>query len=280
MTDPLRTDRSAPTADSPERDRDARVEQLLLSGLDHYFTGDYERAVTVWTRVLFLDHGHARARAYMERARSAIAERQRESEELLHTGVEAFGRGDIAAARRLLTSAVERGAATDEALALLERLHRLEPAAGATTVRAPRGDVPASGQPAIAVRAAAPPSSRWRWVAAGVAAGALAAAAGGWLYFRGADLWLSPATTVRAAVSRDAERLPVPATSEVALARARALQGKGRLHDALSALENVPHGDAAWAEAQALRAAIQRQLLAGVGAPLDPPGGAGQGSLR
>ena len=279
MTDPLRTDRPAPTADSPERDRHARVEQLLLSGLDHYFTGDYERAITVWTRVLFLDHGHARARAYMERARSAIAERQRESEELLHTGVEAFGRGDIAAARRLLTSAVERGAATDEALALLERLHRLDPAA-ATRVRAPRSEVPAGGQPPLALRAAAPPSSRWRWVTVGVAAGALAAAAGGWLYLRGADLWLSPATTVRAAVGADAERLPVPATSEVALARARALQGKGRLHDALSALENVPHGDAAWAEAQALRAAIQRQLLAGVGAPLDQPGGAGQGSLR
>jgi len=280
MTDPLRTDRSAPTADSPERDRDARVEQLLLSGLDHYFTGEYDRAITVWTRVLFLDHGHARARAYMERARSAIAERQRESEELLHTGNEAFGRGDIAAARRLLTSAVERGAATDEALALLERLHRLEPAAGATMWRAPRGDVQTGGQADIELRVAAPPSSRWRWVAAGVAAGVLAAAAGGWLYFRGADLWLSPETTVRAAVSRDVERLPVPAASEVALARARSLQAKGRLHDALGALENVPHGDPAWAEAQTLRAAMQRQLLAGVGAPLDQPGAAGQGSQR
>ena len=61
--------------------------------------------------MLFLNHGHARARAYMERARSAIAERQRESEELLHTGIAAFGRGDVVAARRLLMSAVERGAA-------------------------------------------------------------------------------------------------------------------------------------------------------------------------
>src|SRR4051794_30470457 len=279
MTDPLRTDRPAPTADSPERDRDARVEQLLLSGLDHYFAGDYERAITVWTRVLFLDHGHARARAYMERARSAIAERQRESEELLHTGVEAFGRGDIPAARRLLTAAIDRGAATDEALALLERLHRLEPAAGATT-RAPRRDVPPGGQADLAVHGAGPHSSRWRWVSAGVAAGVVAAAAGGWLYFRGADLWLSPATTARAAVNRDAERLPVPAAAEVALARARSLQAKGRLHDALSALENVPHGDPAWAEAQSLRAAMQRQLLAGVGTPLDQPVGSGQGSQR
>jgi len=277
MTDPLRTDRSVNTADSPERDRDARVEQLLLSGLDHYFTGDYERAITVWTRVLFLDHGHARARAYMERARSAIAERQRESEELLHTGVEAFGRGDIAAARRLLTSAVERGAATDEALALLERLHRLEPAAGAKQW-APRRDVSIGAQADLQPGVAEPPASRWRWVFAGVAAGVLAAAAGGWVYFRGADLWLSPATTVRAAVSHESEPLPVPAASEVALARARSLQGTGRLHDALSALENVPQGDPAWAEAQALRATMQRQLLAGVGTPLEQSGVSGQGS--
>ena len=130
MTDPLRSDRPATPADLPERDRDARVEHLLLAGLDHYFAGQYELAISVWTRVLFLNHGHARARAYMERARSAISERQRESEELLHTGVEAFGRGDVVAARRLLTSAVERGAATEEALALLDRLNRLE-AAGA-----------------------------------------------------------------------------------------------------------------------------------------------------
>ena len=95
MTDPLRSDRPAPPADLQERDRDARVEHLLLAGLDHYFAGQYELAISVWTRVLFLNHGHARARAYMERARSAIAERQRESEELLHTGIEAFGRGDI-----------------------------------------------------------------------------------------------------------------------------------------------------------------------------------------
>ncbi len=68
----------------PERERDARVEDLLLTGLDHYFAGQHELAISVWTRVLFLDRGHARARAYIDRARSAIAERQREGEELVH----------------------------------------------------------------------------------------------------------------------------------------------------------------------------------------------------
>ena len=126
MTDALRTDRLPTQGNLPERDRDARVEELLLIGLDHYFAGQHELAISVWTRVLFLDRGHARARAYIERARGAIAERQRESEELLHTGMAAFDRGDGGTARRLLTSAVERGAASEEAIALLERLDRLE----------------------------------------------------------------------------------------------------------------------------------------------------------
>ncbi len=52
--------------------------------------------------MLFLDRGHARAKAYIDRARSAIAERQREGDELLHTGAAAFDRGDAGTARALL----------------------------------------------------------------------------------------------------------------------------------------------------------------------------------
>src|SRR6186997_855096 len=115
MADPLREHESS----------ESRIEELLLAGLDHYFNGQHELAISVWTRVLFLDRGHARARAYIERARGAIAERQREGEELVHTGAAAFQRGEAEAARRLLTAAVEHGAGTEEALALLDRLDRL-----------------------------------------------------------------------------------------------------------------------------------------------------------
>src|SRR6476646_10818693 len=100
MADPLR---------DPESSQ-SRIEELLLAGLDHYFSGQHELAINVWTRVLFLDRSHARARAYIERARTAIAERQREGEELLHAGLAAFSRGEAGDARRLLNSAVERGA--------------------------------------------------------------------------------------------------------------------------------------------------------------------------
>ena len=102
MSDPLRTGSRALDA-AAETDRDGKIEQLLLLGLDYYFAGQYEQAINVWTRALFLDRSHARARAYIERARSALAERQRESEELLQTGVAAFHRGRSATDRALGT---------------------------------------------------------------------------------------------------------------------------------------------------------------------------------
>ncbi len=129
MSDPLRHDGSRAHADVVSaEDRDAKIEQLLLVGLDHYFAARYELAINVWTRALFLDRSHARARAYIDRARSALAERQRESEELLQNGVAAFQRGDGEEARRLLQAAIDGGAPSEEALAVLDRLNRLEPA--------------------------------------------------------------------------------------------------------------------------------------------------------
>ena len=127
MSEPLRTD-PADLAPLSEADRAARIEQLLLSGLDHYFGGHYEQAINIWTRVAFLERGHGRARAYIERARGALAERQRESEELLHTGVSAYEAGDLQTARELLTRAVEQGGANETALLFLQRLNRLDAA--------------------------------------------------------------------------------------------------------------------------------------------------------
>src|SRR3954452_3311967 len=152
MSDPLRTDASRAHADvTSEADRDGKIEQLLLVGLDHYFAARYELAINVWTRALFLDRSHARARAYIDRARSAIAERQRESEELLQNGVAAFQRGEGEEARRLLQAAIEGGAPSDEALAILDRLNRLAPAlstaASIAPDRAPREHTPHTARP-------------------------------------------------------------------------------------------------------------------------------------
>ena len=165
MSDPLRTDGARAHADvASERIATRKIEQLLLVGLDHYFAARYEQAINVWTRALFLDRSHARARAYIDRARSALAERQRESEELLQNGVAAFQRGEGDEARRLLQAASSGGAPPDEALAVLDRLNRLEATA------APAGRRRRFERRAALARRASPardrdqrPASRSRW---------------------------------------------------------------------------------------------------------------------
>ena len=129
MADFAQRDES-PAADVGGADHVVKIEHLLLTGLDHYFRGRFERAIDVWTRVLFLDRSHARARAYIDRARAAVAERVRESEALLHAGVEACDRGDVTEARALLTTAIERGGAHDQVWTVLDRVERFEMAGG------------------------------------------------------------------------------------------------------------------------------------------------------
>lgn len=262
MTDPLRTNRLPAEGDAPERDHDARIEELLLIGLDHYFLGQHELAISVWSRVLFLDRGHARARAYIERARGAIAERQREGEELLHTGVAAFDRGDAGAARRLLTSAVEQGAASEEAVALLERLDRLETVRHEGQAPDPRTGVLAlpPDKPSEAQDPA--PSSRLAWIATGVCAGIALAGVGAWLWMGAQGWWVAHDAASRPAVSPAAvDRLPIPSSAEAAFTRAQRLHEGGRLYDALAVLASIRHNDPLRPRADVLRATIQGQLL-------------------
>jgi hypothetical protein len=266
MTDPLRFGRPPSPPEAPDRDRDARVEELLLTGLDHYFSGRHDLAVNVWTRVLFLDRGHARARAYIERARSAIAERLREGEELLHTGVAAFQRGDQAAARALLRSAVDRGAGGEEAMAVLQRLDRRE-------ATAPHVDPSVSdgraARDAAAAPAAAAGGSGLTWIVTGITSGVLLAAL--ILFSIGEDgtRWLGR-NAPTAVPARVEEPIPVPAASELSIARARALRARGHLRDALVALSSVRYGDRFRPEADELRAEIQQELLAASTA-VEPP---------
>jgi tetratricopeptide (TPR) repeat protein len=269
MTDPLRSGQvpeagNATERDSdrdPEREKDARVEGLLLGGLDYYFSGQHELAISIWTRVLFLDRGHARAKAYIDRARSAIAERQREGEELLHTGVAAFDRGDAGTARRLLNSAVERGAASEEAQALLERLDRLEQA----TVQPAPLVIPRPLADPASVAASGPQdrggSSRVIWVATGVLAGLAAAGVVAWIAVARPDWLPVNRTTVAPNTVQVSEPLPVPNPSDVWLSRARRLYEDGRLRDALRALAAIGVSDPRRAEADELKAAIQTRLL-------------------
>lgn len=253
MTDPLRFDRPA-SGDADGRERDARIEELLLVGLDHYFAGRHELAINIWTRVLFLDRSHGKARAYIERARSALAEKHRQAEELIHTGQAALDRGDHGAARRLLTSA-ERAGGGDEALSLLHRLDRLD----AATPSMARTPSPAGGEEfAHSDGRRAARDARLAWVFAGIATGVLLAAVlGGYLWLVADPFEL----TVGGAPAARVQPLPMPSGSEIRLARARRLYAQGELRAALALLEAGEVDERHAASVNELRTTIQRQLL-------------------
>lgn len=257
MSDPLRTDASPGADDTATADRDARIEQLLLAGLDHYFAADYEQAINVWSRVVFLDRHHSRARAYIERARSALAERHRESEELLHRGVDAFNRGDTGEARTLINQAVEHVGPNDVALVFLERLNRLDPAAPAVDVIKPAAPTGAPRRPAVSQRRDRRTPS---WL--GVAIAVVIASAALLLAGTGLGMWFAdrPATRLEATAPA-ATPLPVARASDMALARARELSDEGRLRDALRTLEDIGAADPLRPTADMLQSEIQHRVL-------------------
>jgi hypothetical protein len=276
--DPLRSDMRPAEALSGS-ERDARIEQLLLAGLDQYFAHQYEQAINVWTRVLFLDRTHDRARAYIERARRAQAEVQRESEAMLHEGIEAFHEGDVARARELVAAALDRGAPPDEAHGMLDRIERLGAGQTIPTPRRRTSAHPPRWRPRRTVPTAPPgeplphtaslPRGGHRWMAAALlvaaAIGALAVGAWGvaipepatWPIFQSATF-----SKTAAAVPIARQALPLPGATETFLARGQALAASGRLHDALRTIDRIPVGDPLHADAERLRADIQRQLLA------------------
>ncbi len=268
MSDPRRTDPSRAQDAASASDRDAKIEHLLLIGLDHYFAANYELAINVWTRALFLDRSHARARAYIERARSALAERQRESEELLQTGLAAFHRGDGDQARRLLQAAIEAGAPSEEAFAVLERLTRIETAiptaAAARSDRAHRGRAP---------RDAADERRPIRGLVRVTVLTAAIIALGGFAATRDRVDWQSLMALARSAIRADSPTaavqtpvarevaLPLPRRGETTLTRARMLMASGHLRDALVTLDGIRVTDPQKADADRLRGDIQRLLL-------------------
>ena len=268
MSDPLRSDQRPITALSPP-EREARIEQMLLSGLDRYFAGDYEQAINLWTRVLFVDRQHDRARAYIERARSAQAEQQRESEALAHEGLEAFQTGDVDRARDLLSAALDRGAAQELALGVLGRIERLDVAQvhplelplrrDLTPVRTTRderrGARHAGGGLLTLLTGCVLVTliGLSAFIALGGSVGQLTT----WMVWPKA-----PIATAATPPSRPEAPLAVPAASEVHLSRAQHLSSTGRLRDALTALDEIPVGDQLRPDADQLRAQIQRELLA------------------
>jgi len=236
-------------------DRESRAEALLVEGLDEYFQGHFEEAIHLWTRVLFVDRAHARARAYINRARTAQSERLRRADEMLHAAGDLLARGDLDQARRLLANAEQTSGADEKVAELWARLERVERTRG-----------PGSGRESSAagIVDARPVRSVWwslRIVAQGLAASAFAV----FLF----TLAVSPvvgewiAGQRGAPAGRGADEPPpleVLTIEDAALVRARSLYARGRLAEALVVLDGVGSVDERH-DVDQLRVEIQRLLL-------------------
>jgi hypothetical protein len=267
MSDSLRTDGSGAVDAVSDAGRDGKIEELLLAGLDHYFAGRYEHAVNVWTRALFLDRSHPRARAYIERARGAMAERQRESEELLQRGLVALNGGEGEEAKRLLLAAVDQGAPADEVQILLDRLDRSR---APEAPRVPGEEKRGPARPLAPRATAASQESRKSSVRLAVTTIAALGIAAGLVYWVAgqehawpAGWWSDPPAPAGGAPAVRDSMPPVPRSGEIALERARDLTASGQLHQALAVLESVRATDAERPEADRMRAEIQQRLLTG-----------------
>jgi len=235
---------------SEATDRDSRAEALLIDGLDRYFAGEYEEAIHLWTRVLFLDRSHARARAYIDRARTALAERQRRAEEMLHATGELLARGQTQEARDLLGKAVATSGDDEQAAEMRSRLERLERAHAGTASRSP--SVPTHALPARSW-------SRTALSAATAAACVLLLALIGSATVRD---WLGAGVVPQSLPAVARTPIPVLTSSETALVRARTLFSHGRLAEALQVLDRVDPEGANRPAADRLRVEIQQMLLA------------------
>ena len=232
--------------------RDRQIDALLDEGLDKYFASRHEEAIHLWTRVLFLDRNHARARAYIERARTAVAEVQRRSDELLQASRDLLEQGETDAARQMLTEALKTSGDDVAAAALRARLDRVER----------WRHVPEAAGEAVAVEE----RPFWRRIprgglVAGIAAVILAVAVG---VFVASDASPQGGREGLVAVAPPPSRLPVPASSEVALVRAQTSFARGRLSEALRELDRVAPESPERSAADSLKILIQQRLMASV----------------
>ena len=232
--------------------RDRQIDVLLDDGLERYFAGRYEDAIHLWTRVLFLDRSHARARAYIDRARTTLAELQRRSDEMLQASRELLERGDTDAARQVLTQADAARGDDVQAAALRLYLERLERVRNLGTE---------TGEPSAVIE----PHGRGSWrhsprrtFGLGAAAVLIVSVATLFLQSGGAE----PQDQRPVAVAPVPARVAVLSSSEVALVRARTLATRGRLSAALLELDRVPVDSLDRTAADQLRIEIQQLLLA------------------
>jgi len=269
--------------------------ELLRQGDNLYSRGLYHQAIHVWTRILFLDRGNAEARVRIEKAKEAVAERERRLDAEIAEARGLFDGGEIEGARERVRSVLAADAGHGDAVQLaasIEAVDRrneppreaaaeLEPLPQQKTfppqgmdlppaptqgvvIRVPKSPRPSSG------RAESPATSRVQMAA--FLLGVLLLFAVSAFYLRenwdaivSDGAYGNPALAPAALPDRLAAN--VPDLSQLRYYSGERLFAQGRYREALAELRRVDRDSTVVAEARSLILRIEDRLLRGASGP-------------
>ncbi len=241
--------------------------------------GMYERAIHVWTRILFLEKSDARAKPAIERAKRALSERQRVLDEELAVATSLIERGDLVAATARVYQVLSVDPRNSEGYQLAERIaaKKRRPDSAppvAVSKQVVNEELPAAKRGLLlrVSRTAAPHYQRGasgsRLKMAGFALGAVLVFASGALYLR--LNWESlvsdgafVAGGLMAAGAAEPDEAYVPGSSELRYYNGARLFAKGRYREALAELALVAGDDPVAEQARGLILRIEERLLRG-----------------
>jgi tetratricopeptide (TPR) repeat protein len=258
--------------------------ELLRQGEEFYSRGFYHQAIHVWTRILFLDRGNPDARLRIDRAKEALAERERQLDAAIAEAKGLFESGRIHQARERVRSVLAVNGSHTEAVALEAAIEALQ-----------RRNEPPRERPREADALAAPPATPPQGVVFKVARGPKRSSTPGarlatsrfkmtafvfvaLLLFAGSLLYLNE--NWEAIVSDGANRPPagltrtpaglsdrlaasVPDLSRLRYYNGERLFAQGRYREALAELRLVDRDSKVTSEARSLILCIEDRLLRG-----------------
>lgn len=117
-------------------DDQKKIDQYLTDGDRAFDAGEYSQAIDLWSRIFLIDVTNDAASDRIERAKTHRREIEQKAETVLTAGIEAFDRGDTAAAHEQFSEVLRLDPRNTAAQEYLERLAETTPQ-GASRTYAP-----------------------------------------------------------------------------------------------------------------------------------------------
>ena len=120
-------------------DDQKKIDQYLTDGDRAFDAGEYSQAIDLWSRIFLIDVTNDAASDRIERAKARRREIEQKAETILTAGIEAFDRGDTAAAHEQFTEVLRLDPRNNTAQEYLDRLAEA-PQEGTSRAYAPSSD--------------------------------------------------------------------------------------------------------------------------------------------